>query len=156
MNVDPPFASGRVPAHQQASVAQLPTAPPVSAESLRAQRYPRAAAYQSQPVRSPAYRPASRRARLIGGHGAGWVAPPEPEENTRRFDPYAVAALTTALLWLFVPAIVLGHVARRRLRRSGDGGDGIALMALALGYSVLVLAVVAFVVTEMPGGVVGG
>lgn len=155
MTIDPQHVSGRPPTHRTGAVAQLPTAPPVPAASLRAQRYP-GPAYRPQPVRSPAFRHVPLRARLLAGRSAAWVAPPEPEDSARRFDPFAVAALTTALLWLFLPAIVLGHVARRRLRTSGDGGDGIAIMALVLGYAVLALAVGAFVVTEMPGGVVGG
>jgi len=155
VSIDPQISSGRGPTPQLASVAELPKAPLVAPDAFRAQRYP-GPAFRPEPVRSPSFRPAPGRVRLLAARSVAWVAPPEPDESARRFDPFAVAALTTALLWLFVPAIVLGHVARRRLRTSGDGGEGIALMALVLGYAVLALAVGAFVVTEMPGGVLGG
>jgi len=34
----------------------------------------------------------------------------------------------------FIPAIVCGHVARGQIRRSGEGGGGLALAGLILGY----------------------
>ncbi|MFJ8084949.1 DUF1707 and DUF4190 domain-containing protein [Streptomyces sp. NPDC096205] len=33
-----------------------------------------------------------------------------------------------------IPAIVLGHAARTEIRRSGEGGDGLALAGLVLGW----------------------
>ncbi len=73
--------------------------------------------------------------------------PPRPT------DPMAVASLLCGLagtvLGLPAPAaIVLGHAAKRRIRRSGDGGDSTATAGMVLGYLglslwllVLVLAV---------------
>lgn len=152
MSIDPHIVTARAPALREAAVVGLPKAPPVPAEAFRGQRYA-APTYRPEPVRSPSFRAPSRWRALLD---AADRAVAEPEEIGRRIDPFAVAALTTALLWMFLPAIVLGHVARRRVRVSGDGGDGLAVLALLLGYAVLVLAVVAVVVTEMPGGVVGG
>ena len=34
----------------------------------------------------------------------------------------------------FIPAIILGHVARSQIRRTGEQGDGMALAGLILGY----------------------
>jgi hypothetical protein len=34
----------------------------------------------------------------------------------------------------FIPAIILGHMARRQIRKSGEQGDGMALAGLILGY----------------------
>jgi hypothetical protein len=34
----------------------------------------------------------------------------------------------------FIPAIVCGHVARGQIRRTGEGGGGLALAGLILGY----------------------
>jgi hypothetical protein len=33
-----------------------------------------------------------------------------------------------------IPAVVLGHMARSEIRRSGEGGDGLALTGLVLGW----------------------
>ncbi len=52
----------------------------------------------------------------------------------------AVASMVCGALCLVtlgvtgVPAVVLGHVARSEIRRSGEGGDGYALVGLALGW----------------------
>ncbi|MDN0193705.1 DUF1707 and DUF4190 domain-containing protein [Streptomyces sp. S.PNR 29] len=50
-----------------------------------------------------------------------------------------------------IPAVVLGHAARAEIRRSGEGGDGLALTGLVLGWLsnagwalVLVLLAVVF------------
>jgi hypothetical protein len=34
----------------------------------------------------------------------------------------------------FIPAIVCGHIARAQIRRTGEGGGGLALAGLILGY----------------------
>jgi len=34
----------------------------------------------------------------------------------------------------FIPAIILGHVARSQIRKTGEQGDGLALAGLILGY----------------------
>ena len=57
-----------------------------------------------------------------------------------RTNAMAIAALACAIGQIFfwfvagVPAIVFGHVARRQIRESGEGGDGMALAGLILGY----------------------
>jgi Domain of unknown function (DUF4190)/DUF1707 SHOCT-like domain len=57
----------------------------------------------------------------------------------------AVAALTCGIAEFFtmgltaIPAIVLGHAARRQVRRTGQAGDGMALAGLILGWTGIVL-----------------
>jgi hypothetical protein len=52
-----------------------------------------------------------------------------------------------------IPAIVLGHNARRQIRRTGEHGDGLALTGLLLGwlgvavFALLVIALIAFTAT---------
>ena len=46
----------------------------------------------------------------------------------------AIASLVTALLGWNVIAVVLGHVARSRIRQTGEGGDGLALAGMIIGY----------------------
>ena len=41
-----------------------------------------------------------------------------------------------------IPAIVLGHMARHQIKRTGEDGAGMALAGLVLGWSVLVLGLI--------------
>ena len=57
----------------------------------------------------------------------------------------AVVSLVSAILsWVLCPiiaaivAIVTGHVARSQIRTTGEGGGGIALAGLIIGYAHLV------------------
>ncbi|MEU6340625.1 DUF1707 and DUF4190 domain-containing protein [Streptomyces sp. NPDC046977] len=64
---------------------------------------------------------------------------PPPGANAK-----AVAALICGIGGVFLgltalPAIVLGHLARREIRRTGEQGDGFALGGLVLGYVVTAL-----------------
>jgi len=72
-------------------------------------------------------------------------APLRPPVVVRqRMSGLAVASLVCSIaeLGFFVPlsvvAIFLGHAARRRIRQTGEGGDGLALTGLVLGYVELI------------------
>ena len=41
-----------------------------------------------------------------------------------------------------IPAIVLGHIARRQIKRTGEQGAGLALAGLILGWATVILAIV--------------
>ena len=45
-----------------------------------------------------------------------------------------------------IPAIVLGHVARRQIMRTGEQGAGLALAGLILGWAAVILGIVLLVV----------
>jgi hypothetical protein len=52
----------------------------------------------------------------------------------------AIAALI--LVFLFYPiGIILGHVARGQIKRTGEGGRGLATAALVIGYLQLAVTV---------------
>lgn len=73
--------------------------------------------------------------------------PPRPT------DGMAVAALMCGLAGVIlavpsVPAIVLGHIAKNRVRRSGEGGDAAATAGAVLGYLSLTFWVFVLVVTR--------
>ncbi|TVZ04159.1 DUF4190 domain-containing protein [Trebonia kvetii] len=87
--------------------------------------------------------------------------PPQPDIQPGYY-PYpvqrptnglAVAALVCGIAQFFVgvtfiPAIICGHMARRQIRQTGEGGDGMALAGLILGYiggALLIGAVLLFV-----------
>jgi uncharacterized membrane protein len=44
-----------------------------------------------------------------------------------------------------IPAIVLGHMARHQIKRTGEDGAGLALVGLLLGWAVVVLGIIAVV-----------
>ncbi len=65
----------------------------------------------------------------------------------RRTNGLAVAALACGIAQPFtgmlstIPAIVLGHIARRQIRETGDRGGSVAAWGLALGWAGLATAV---------------
>jgi hypothetical protein len=84
------------------------------------------------------------------GSPAHYPAAGYPRQMTRpAIDSMAIAALACAVGELFtmgltaIPAIVLGHMARRRVRQTGHRGDGMALAALTLGWIGLTAAIIA-------------
>jgi len=76
--------------------------------------------------------------------------PPSPAvpQTVPRTPPVAIWSLILAVLsftcgWLFtaIPAVICGHIARSKIRKSGGalGGKGIATAGLILGYIALVI-----------------
>ena len=72
------------------------------------------------------------------------VTPPFP-----RLSRLAIVALACAIAGPLsagltaVPAIVVGHRARRQIRRTGERGRDVAVVAMALGWLTLLIAVLA-------------
>lgn len=73
-----------------------------------------------------------------------------------RTNSKAVAALICGVGGIFVgitaiPAIVLGHMARREIRRTGERGDSMAVGGMVLGYVVtlIMVALVALIVVAV-------
>lgn len=57
----------------------------------------------------------------------------------------AIAALI--LVFVFLPlGIVFGHLARGQIKRTGEGGKGLATAALIIGYSPILIFAAIFVV----------
>src|SRR5437764_6755540 len=76
--------------------------------------------------------------------------PPPVPQPVARTSPVAIWTLVLAILsfscgWLFtaIPAVICGHIARSKIRKSGGalGGRGIATGGLVLGYIALVLGI---------------
>jgi hypothetical protein len=72
-----------------------------------------------------------------------------------------ICGISQIFIWFFgaIAAIVLGHIARRQIRQTGEQGDGMALAGLILGYvglaltvvgTILVLALVVWTVHHIP------
>src|SRR5438552_426604 len=83
-------------------------------------------------------------------------APPIPAGAlvTRPTNSMAVVSLVAGIAGYVLPhpfiagvvAILTGHMARRQIRETGEGGDGLALAGLILGYVHLALSVVVVIV----------
>jgi Domain of unknown function (DUF1707)/Domain of unknown function (DUF4190) len=54
-----------------------------------------------------------------------------------------------------IPAIVLGHAARRQIKRTGEQGAGLALVGLMLGWATVIVAIVLIVGLAMSAGMHG-
>ncbi|MET8812705.1 DUF1707 and DUF4190 domain-containing protein [Streptomyces sp. NPDC004549] len=71
----------------------------------------------------------------LGPVPPAFLPPPRPATNGK-----AVGAAVCGLLCLLtagltgIPAIVLGHTARGEIRRTGEDGDGLALIGLVMGW----------------------
>jgi hypothetical protein len=69
----------------------------------------------------------------------GSYGPPAPTNGT------AIAALIFAIL--FAPVgIVLGHVARSQIKRTGEAGRGLATAALIIGYIFIAIPLIVWLV----------
>jgi Domain of unknown function (DUF4190)/Domain of unknown function (DUF1707) len=83
---------------------------------------------------------------------ADLVAPAtRPPASQGRTNSLAIASLVCGAAQMIagpittIPAIALGHAARRKIRRTGEDGSGLAIWGLALGYAGLALFVVAII-----------
>jgi hypothetical protein len=84
--------------------------------------------------------------------GPGWGAPPPGYGPmgypVRPTNQLAIASLVCACAQVFfwfltgIPAVILGHIARRQIRQTGENGDGMALTGMILGYAGIVLGVI--------------
>jgi len=85
------------------------------------------------------YAPASLRW-WSGYEWTGYTAP-GPGSGSKPTDGFAIASLVTSLVGLLPVGIVLGFVAKRRIRGSEGrlGGDGLATAGIATGFAYLAL-----------------
>lgn len=76
--------------------------------------------------------------------GGGPPVPAVPPKNNSLAIASLICGVGQVMLWplITIPAIVLGHIARRQIRQTGEAGSGMATAGLILGYvgaGVLVL-----------------
>lgn len=70
----------------------------------------------------------------------------------RPTNQLAIASLICACAQLLIPiltaipAIILGHMARRQIRRTGENGAGLALAGLIVGYAGVILTIALVIV----------
>jgi hypothetical protein len=60
----------------------------------------------------------------------------------------AIASVVLGILWLFwvgsALALVFGYVGRNQIRQTGEGGDGLAIAGIVLGWIGIGLLVLSF------------
>lgn len=89
----------------------------------------------------------------LPGGGMALFMPSAPV--VRGTNSLAVAALVCGVAEFFtlgltaIPAVILGHMARGRIRRSGEQGSGLALAGLILGYAAIIVFVLAIALGSM-------
>ena len=67
---------------------------------------------------------------------------PDYYEHAKRFCALAVAAFLLSIIGLWPAALPVGYAARRRIRRTREGGGGLATAALVISWSMAVVTVV--------------
>ena len=82
----------------------------------------------------------------------GYGPPPGHYPGQQRMpgtNGMAIGSLVCSILGVFtsgllaIPGVVLGHLARGQIRQTGQGGDGLALAGLILGYLMIAFALMA-------------
>jgi hypothetical protein len=74
---------------------------------------------------------------LVMPYHPGYYPPVAPSAPT---NGLAIGAMVCGLIEVFtlgfaaIPAVILGHLARGQIRRTGERGDGMAIAGLVLGY----------------------
>ena len=63
-----------------------------------------------------------------------WGYPPPRPTNGLAVAAFVCGLAQFVVVLTFIPAIVCGHLARAQIRRTGEGGGGLALAGLILGY----------------------
>jgi len=87
---------------------------------------------------------------LPAAPGAILPAPARPPVTST--NGLAIASLVCGIaqfgfgLFATIPAIVLGHMARSQIRRTGEQGAGLALAGLALGWAAVILGILVLVI----------
>ena len=76
---------------------------------------------------------------------------PQPYPAYRPTNGMAVASLVLGIIWIYwlgsILALIFGYIARKQIRERGEGGDGLAIAGIVLGWigvGALVLFIVVF------------
>jgi hypothetical protein len=81
----------------------------------------------------------------LNAHAPAATAPPLGVGSPEKTNGLAIAALLASLLTFWIVGIVLGHVALSQIKRSGDGGRGLALAGVIIGYVGWAIGAVALI-----------
>lgn len=94
------------------------------------------------------------------GHQQQWATPPQVHYVVSQPSPgtngLAIASMVLGILWLYwigsILAVIFGHIALSQHKRSQQGGKGMAIAGLVLGYiGVATLAICGIVLAAASG-----
>lgn len=72
-------------------------------------------------------------------------APALTYSHSRPTNVLAIIALIASCLGFTVPGIIMGHIALHQIKTTGEGGHGLALAGVIVGYCLLVLTILLIV-----------
>lgn len=67
-----------------------------------------------------------------------------PPAQPNRTNGLAIASLVSSF-FISLLGIILGHIALNQIKRTGEGGRGLAIAGLIIGYIGLVLGIIFFI-----------
>lgn len=132
-----------------------PTVPPGGAGGYQPYEQPQQSYGQPQPYGQTPYgqqpygqTPYSQQPYGQTPYGAGYGA--GPYAQPRGTNGLAIASLVTSLVWVCgvgsIAAIIMGHISRGQIKKTGEQGAGMALAGLILGYLGLAVVVAYFAI----------
>ena len=68
--------------------------------------------------------------------------PAVPPSQPRKTNALAIASFVLSLMCGSILSVVLGHVALSQIRKTNEGGRGLAIAGLVIGYITLVLGII--------------
>jgi peptidyl-prolyl cis-trans isomerase B (cyclophilin B) len=71
---------------------------------------------------------------------AQYLAPPRPT------NVLAIISLIASCVGFTVPGIIMGHIALHQIKRTGEGGHGLALAGVIVGYVLFAIVLILVVV----------
>jgi hypothetical protein len=83
-----------------------------------------------------------------------------PKQQAGATNTLAIVALITSLVGIHLAGIICGHIALNQIKASGEGGRGLALAGLIIGYvgtAVVALIVIGWIiwVASLTGAQIG-
>ena len=124
-----------------------PNWPPEQERGAPTPDSPRAATPRVPPAWTPGY---------PGAHGyPGYPGYP----IQRPTNGFAIASLVLGIIWIYwigsILALIFGYIARKQIRERGEGGGGLAIAGIVLGWvgiGVLALFLIFVVIRTLSGG----
>jgi hypothetical protein len=83
-------------------------------------------------------------------------APYYPPARQAATNGLAIGSLVCALLGISLPAVIMGHVARKQIRSRNEGGDGLAIAGLIIGWLGMAFYALIFITAIITAGGPGG
>ena len=67
-----------------------------------------------------------------------------------KINTLSIVALVLSILWISLPAVICGHIAMSQIKTRREGGNGLAIASLIIGYVGILLGVLVAVILVLP------